>query len=218
MESVCNVFIEGDKKLFKSKNSIIRFKQKVRNDDYNLEELSKLYLKTGYLFRFKDKTSQKKTFYIQELTDKEKREKFKKEIKLIRELKNKYNNALQNYKSKVIVPKNILKEYNKLTSLTNASLPIPNPYLIFENPEEYKIVIKNMISDKIFQSLPSSHPYVKYFRYLSEYFNIEPSLPIPTNNFLQETLDTNKLDEMIKLSKIQPKSIEEHDTESDEEL
>jgi hypothetical protein len=48
-----HVFIDGDKSNFISKLSINKFKQKVKQSDFQLDDLdnvSSLYLKPGYLF------------------------------------------------------------------------------------------------------------------------------------------------------------------------
>jgi len=200
---VFNVIIEGDKSGFNSKNAVDKFKQTVKSsNNFNLDELTKKYVKSGFVLEQVEKTDNSYKFMIGKenpeankenlhLNEKEQRRKMlKAKINLMRQ--DRTNSVYHRAKVNDNVPSEILNEYMKLKQISK--MPIPEPNEIFAHPEEYKPVIAMVLQNSMMKQLGSNHPYVRYFKLIAEKLGVEIPLPIPTQNFLSE----DKMKDLVK--------------------
>lgn len=203
VESKINVFIDGDKSNFVSKLSINKFKQKVKQPDFQLDDLnniSSLYLKPKYLFHFishenndykfeiikkpKD-TPKPKPKETVEMDEKGKlRELMRSKINLM--TKNRTNHDYHKAKLSGKVDEEILEEYAKLKKVSK--IPVPDPYEVINDPEQYKPIISMVLNNDIMNTLGKSHSYIKYFTLLANKIGATAMLnpataPIPTQDF-----------------------------------
>ena len=203
VESKINVFIDGDKSNFVSKLSINKFKQKVKQPDFQLDDLnniSSLYLKPKYLFHFishenneykfeiikkpKDKPKPKPKETV-EMDEKGKlRELMRSKINLM--TKNRTNHDYHKAKLSGKVDEEILEEYAKLKKVSK--IPVPDPYEVINDPEQYKPIISMVLNNDIMNTLGKSHSYIKYFTLLANKIGATAMLnpataPIPTQDF-----------------------------------
>ena len=204
VESKINVFIDGDKSNFVSKLSINKFKQKVKQPDFQLDDLnniSSLYLKPKYLFHFishenndykfeiikkpKDTPKPKKPKETVEMDEKGKlRELMRSKINLM--TKNRTNHDYHKAKLSGKVDDEILEEYAKLKKVSK--IPVPDPYEVINDPEQYKPIISMVLNNDIMNTLGKSHSYIKYFTLLANKIGATAMLnpataPIPTQDF-----------------------------------
>lgn len=205
------VQIDGDKNGFNSKAAIDKFKQAIKsNNNFNLVELSKRFVKSGYQlvlvsnsgvnykFDIKSDGSQlvQSKVNIEDKTiptfneNNNKRELLKAKIATMKQMKN--NSYYQKIKSSSNVPKDILNEYKKLIKVSK--IPIPEPSEILANPEQYRPIISMVLGNSMMKNLPQSHPYIKYFKLLAKQINAEEVLPIPTPQI------PNNLEQMISMA------------------
>jgi len=210
---VFNVIVEGDKTGFNSKNAVDKFKQAVKSsNNFDLVELTKKYVKSGFLLEQVEKTDNSYRFMIgkentevekqePQLSEKDqKRKMLKAKINLMRQ--DRTNSVYHKAKVNDNVPSEILNEYMKLKQISK--MPIPEPNEIFAHPEEYKPIISMVLQNSMMQQLGSNHPYVRYFKLIAEKLGVETVLPIPTQNFLSE----DKIKEMKDLVKNQEQVVE----------
>ena len=141
------IFIEGDKNGFNTKNSIDRFKKKIKvNNNFNIDELIKEFIKIDYNLELIEKNDELIKFNI---TKKEKI--INKDINDVKqELRNKLKNIIKsksnrinnnNNNKNINIPEEITKEYIKLTKLNINNNSIPSPHDVFSKKEEYKMSI-----------------------------------------------------------------------------
>ena len=210
---VFNVIVEGDKTGFNSKNAVDKFKQAVKSsNNFDLVELTKKYVKSGFLLEQVEKTDNSYRFMIgkentevekqePQLSEKDqKRKMLKAKINLMRQ--DRTNSVYHKAKANDNVPAEILNEYMKLKQISK--MPIPEPNEIFAHPEEYKPIISMVLQNSMMQQLGSNHPYVRYFKLIAEKLGVETVLPIPTQNFLSE----DKIKEMKDFVKNQEQVVE----------
>ena len=210
---VFNVIVEGDKTGFNSKNAVDKFKQAVKSsNNFDLVELTKKYVKSGFLLEQVEKTDNSFRFMIgkensevekqePQLSEKDqKRKMLKAKINLMRQ--DRTNSVYHKAKANDNVPAEILNEYMKLKQISK--MPIPEPNEIFAHPEEYKPIISMVLQNSMMQQLGSNHPYVRYFKLIAEKLGVETVLPIPTQNFLSE----DKIKEMKDFVKNQEQVVE----------
>jgi hypothetical protein len=209
VESKINVFIDGDKSNFISKLSINKFKQKVKQSDFQLDDLnniSSLYLKPKYLFHFISHENNDYKFEIikkpkdfdkpkpkptveGEVDDKTKlRELMRSKINIM--TKNRTNHDYHKAKLSGKVDDEILEEYNKLKKVSK--IHVPDPYEVINDPEQYKPIISMVLNNDIMNTLGKTHSYVKYFTLLANKIGATPMLnpptaPIPTQDFTNNT-------------------------------
>jgi hypothetical protein len=196
---VLNVIIEGDKFGFNSKNAVDKFKQAVKSsENFDLVELTKKYVKSGFVLEQVEKTDHSYKFMIgkensevkPELSEKEqKRKMLKAKINMMRQ--DRTNSVYHRARANENVSSEILSEYMKLKQISK--MPIPEPNEILANPEEYKPVIAMVLQNSMMKQLSSSHPYVRYFRLIAEKLGVDMPLPMPTQDFLTG----NKIQEKI---------------------
>jgi len=205
VESKINVFIDGDKSNFVSKLSINKFKQKVKQSDFQLDDLnniSSLYLKPKYLFHFisyenndykfeiikkpKDFDKPKPKENVERVVDEKTklRELMRSKINIM--TKNRTNHDYHKAKLSGKVDDEILEEYNKLKKVSK--IPVPDPYEVINDPEQYKPIISMVLNNDIMNTLGKTHSYVKYFTLLANKIGATPMLnpttaPIPTQDF-----------------------------------
>ena len=122
---VLNVIVEGDKSGFNSKNAVDKFKQAVKSSDsFDLVELTKKYVKSGFVLEQVEKTDNSYKFMIGEenptkqepevpqLSEKEqKRQMLKAKINLMRQ--DRTNSVYHKAKTNNNVSSEILNEYMK---------------------------------------------------------------------------------------------------------
>jgi len=210
---VFNVIVEGDKTGFNSKNAVDKFKQAVKSsNNFDLGELTKKYVKSGFVLEQVEKTDTSYKFMIgkentevekqePQLNEKEQRRKMlKAKINLMRQ--DRTNSVYHKAKANDNVPPEILNEYMKLKQISK--MPIPEPNEIFAHPEEYKPIVSMVLQNSMMKQLGSNHPYVRYFKLIADKLGVETPLPIPTQNFLSE----DKIKEMKELVKNQEQVVE----------
>jgi len=219
---VFNVIVEGDKTGFNSKNAVDKFKQAVKSsNNFDLSELTKKYVKTGFLLEQVEKTDNSYRFMIgkensevenkkSQLNDKEeKRKMLKAKINLMRQ--DRTNSVYHKAKANDSVSAEILNEYMKLKKISK--MPIPEPNEIFAHPEEYKPIISMVLQNSMMKQLGSNHPYVRYFKLVADKLGVETILPVPTQNFLSE----DKIKEMKDLVEITGNQMNKDADTDDEE-
>jgi len=209
-----SVQIDGDKNGFNSKSAIAKFKQVVKtNNNFDLVELSKKFIKQGYQLVQLSNSNQCYKFDIrldssqppnpivknkEKSESQDKRELLKAKIKSMNQMRN--NSYYHKAKTSSNVPEDILSEYKKLMKISK--MPIPEPSEILANPDQYKPIVSMVLGNSMMKSLPQSHPYIKYFKLLAKQIGAEEVLPIPTKNFLnnENVQIPSNLDQMISMS------------------
>lgn len=186
-----NVYIEGDKSGFNSKIAVTKFKDLVKSsNEISVEELSKRFIKTDYNLELLSKDNSNIKFKLslkqQLLTELHQvQEQEKKQIDTSKRelLRNKIRNMSQNrsnsdfrkVKNHDFVPDNIMKEYLKLKQAS--PVPIPEPWTVIENPEEYRTMIGMLLGNKMVHN----NPFLKYFKLLGERIGVTEAIEIPNN-------------------------------------
>lgn len=210
---VLNVFIEGDKSGFNSKNAFDKFKQAVKSsDNFDLVELTKKYIKSGFVVEQVDRTNNdikfmvgkenqesKEETVVPQLSEKDqKRQMLKAKINLMRQ--DRTNSVYHKAKASNNVPDEILSEYMKLKQISKT--PIPEPNEILAHPEEYKPIISMILQNSMMKQLNSTHPYVRYFKLIAEKIGLEMPLPMPTQDFLSgnKIQDMSQFETLMKAS------------------
>lgn len=204
------VQIDGDRNGFNSKAALDKFKQAIKsNNNFNLVELSKRFVKSGYQLVLVSNSDVNYKFdikldgshlvqskvniedkHIPTFNENNKRELLKAKIATMKQMKN--NSYYQKVKSSSNVPKDILNEYKKLIKVSK--IPIPEPSEILANPEQYRPIISMVLGNSMMKNLPQSHPYIKYFKLLAKQINAEEVLPMPTPQI------PNNLEQMIAMA------------------
>ena len=232
---VFNVFIEGDKSGFNSKNAFDKFKQAVKSsDNFDLVELTKKYVKSGFVVEQVDRTNNNIKFIIgnenqeetvvPQMSEKDqKRQMLKAKINLMRQ--DRTNSVYHKAKASSNVPAEILSEYMKLKQISK--MPIPEPNEILAHPEEYKPIVSMILQNSMMKQLNSTHPYVRYFKLIAEKIGLEMPLPMPTQDFLSGNTfsdmtnpvsDTSKLVVDIKGNEMSKEDETDSEGESDIEV
>jgi hypothetical protein len=207
-----NVFIDGDKLGFNSKSAIDKFKTEIKNNTkININEINNKYIKSDYILTetFKNNTDIKfeiiKKIIIpnNDSNDNSKKELLRQKIKSI---KNNRTSKITNTISDENIPPDIMKEYNKLLKISHmpTSVQIPNPSEILSDPEKYKPLISMVLNNKMIKQFGASHPYIKYFKLLSEKIN--------NNNNIENIENIEKIDD---IANIVGKDLNDNDTESE---
>jgi len=219
---VFNVIVEGDKIGFNSKNAVNKFKQEVKTtNNFDLSELSKKFVKTGFLLEQVEKTDNNYRFKIskedskadnepQIIDKKEKQKILKAKINLMRQ--DRTNSVYHKAKANDNVPPEILNEYMKLKKISKMSIPEPNE--ILDHPEEYKHIISLVLQNSMMKQLGSNHPYVRYFKLIAEKLGVEMILPIPTQNFLSD----DKIKNLVNIKGNEMNMDNETDSENEVEI
>jgi len=200
--TIC-VFIDGDKSAFVSKAAVDKFKQSIKsNPETNLTDLVSKYIKPEYNLKLVSSDNNEYKYKLsvkpvkqqpKEKTEREqRRELLKAKINLMANART--NRDYHKAKSAGNVDNEILIEYQKLKSMTK--MPIPEPSEILSNPEQYKPMISMVLSNSIMKQYGSSHPYVRYFTLLAEKIGATQVLPVPTQNFGQQS----SMEEMLKMA------------------
>jgi hypothetical protein len=209
-QNTVNVYIEGDRTGFNSKNAIDRFKKAVKSSaDYNLVELTNQCVKPGFVVELVDRSNNEIKFMIDkanndvkqekptpQLTESEqRRQMLKAKINLMRQ--NRTNSAYHKAKANNVVPDDVLDAYKDLKKVSKMQIPEPNE--IFTHPEEYKPVISMLLQNTMMKQLKSIHPYVRYFKLIAEKLGVTEPLPMATQDFLS---NNNLQDNMSALDKL----------------
>jgi hypothetical protein len=76
----------------------------------------------------------------------------------------------------------------RLYDIIQAKIPVPDPYQVINDPEQYKPIISMVLNNDIMNTLGKTHSYVKYFTLLANKIGATPMLnpptaPIPTHDF-----------------------------------
>ena len=177
------VTINGDKTGFNSKSAVDKFKDCVKNTStVDLEDLKKRFIKSDYVLEIESQTETSVEFKItnnHELELKRSRELLKAKINLMSN--NRTNVNYYKAKSSKKVPDEILKEYTRLIKISK--IPVPEPSEVLSKPEEYKPIIRSLISAPMTKQLGTTHPYSKYFKLLAKELDIDEPLPVPIRDF-----------------------------------
>lgn len=166
-----NVFIDGDKSNFISKLSINKFKQKVKQSDFqlgDLDNISLLYLKPEYLFNLISHENDNYKFkIIKKPIEQDEKSKLRSlmRTKIHQLTNNRTNHTYHKAKLSGKVDDEILEEYTKLKKVSK--LPVPEPFDVINNPEKYKPIISMILNNEIMATLGKTHSYVKYFNLLA---------------------------------------------------
>jgi hypothetical protein len=205
----CNfktVQIEGNKNYFNSKMAISKFKQAVKlNNQFDLSELSKKYVKEGYQLNLVNSSESGYKFDIKitshqpdNLEDKKRHDLLKSKINNMKQTRTNSNYHKAKYSSNV--PEEILSEYKKLIKISK--MPIPEPSEILNNPEQYKPIISMVLGNSMMKSMPQNHPYIKYFKLIAKQIGAVEILPIPTENFIDSktTQLPHNLEQMMSMA------------------
>ena len=191
----CNlkiVHIKGNKDYFNSKMAISKFKQAVKlNGQFDLSKLSKKYVKEGHQLVLVNSSESVYKFDIKinspqpdNLEDKKRHDLLKSKINNMKQTRTNSNYHKAKYSSNV--PDEILSEYKKLIKISK--MPIPEPSEILDNPDQYKPIISMVLGNSMMKSMPKNHPYIKYFKLIAKEIGAEETLPIPTENFIDDKI------------------------------
>jgi hypothetical protein len=201
-----HVFIDGDKSNFISKLSINKFKQKVKQSDFQLDDLdnvSSLYLKPGYLFNLISYENDNYKFkIIKKPIEQDEKTKLRNLMrsKIHQLTNNRTNNIYHKAKLSGKVDDEILEEYTKLNKVSK--LPVPEPFDVINNPEKYKPIISMILNNEIMATLGKTHSYVKYFNLLANKIGLI-SDNLPNNNTMyndiMDALKNKNIETQIKV-------------------
>ena len=203
-----NVFIEGDKLGFNSKNAVEKFKACVKTDDNtSISVLKEKYIKIDYNLELIEKNDTDIKFKLSKHVVKEvnKKDMLKAKLKSMRDSRT--NADMHKARSNKDIPEDIMEEYIKLKKTVN--MPIPEPGEILANPEQYKPMISMVMGNDMMKQLGSNHPYTRYFKLLATKLGVETSgLPIPTKDY-------NELLKPTEIENIKGNIIGEYETDSE---
>lgn len=167
-----NIHIEGDKNAFISKRSIDKFKDFIKKDFQNNQNIQNInsyskFLKDDfefYLIEIKDKDvkigirntdlNKKKKYLELKLNELRQKRMSNQQINYIKEKTIKKNQDNQKIK-------NVLNEYENVKKLTKN--PILNPVDVYKNKEQYKEIIKELIV-----TFGENNPFGRYYKLLLE--------------------------------------------------
>ena len=207
------VFIDGDKNGFISKNSIDRFKKKIKlNYEFNFDELKKEFIKNDYNLELIDKCEDfikfniiKKEIIIKDNNDEAKKE-LRNRLKNIIKSKSNKNTIIHNKN----IPEELIKEYNKLIKLNFNKNSIPSPQDIINKPNEFRVSIPIILNNPHVKKMPKSHPYIKYLKLIVNYLeesNTEQNIELPNN--IESLINNTNIESLInKSGNIDKSSIE----------
>lgn len=208
-----NVFVEGDNDGFNSQNAKYKFKQFVKqqfvnnnvnnnanNNVNNLESLCLKYIKSDYELKFISYKDNNVTVRLSKKVTQPEQKKFSKRDMLkakIKMMSDKRTNV--NYyraKNSDNVSNDLLTAYNN--ACKHSSLPIPEPSEIMKNPDQYKLIVKTLLSSPEFKN---KNPYTTYFKLLGQYLNVDSldnndllkanDLLVQANNYLDNNNNNN---------------------------
>ena len=181
-----SVHIEGDKSFFISKGAIDRLKRDLKNND--TEKLEKdEYFKEDWTYQILSQTDLEIKVKIVNKIDlatqnkprvlncDERRQLLKEKIKKLR-------NQTAPKKSKVEVPKDLMREYLSLKKY-KLKVDLLDPGVVLSNPEEYRNTVHTMVqSFGMFKG--SNNPVINYYKSLAKH------LDLPTT-YIGDKNDTN---------------------------
>lgn len=194
-----NVCIEGNKDGFNSKIAIEKFKTCIKKMDsetanLNLEELQKKYLKPEFKLELIKHEPNEKNIIIKVLliekpvVNKENNKKsLKEKLKYMKQ--NRTNSDYHRVKQDKNVPDEILREYLNLKKITK--MPVPDPSEIFSNPEQYKPLLNMVLNNQMINQLGANHPYIRYFKLISEKLNLQTGISEP--ELVEPSVTPNKI-------------------------
>lgn len=201
-----NVFIEGNKEGFNSKIAIEKFKTTVKKMDkteakINIKELQK-YIKPEFNLELVKHDPTDKSI-IFKVSEKEKENKDHKKMlheKIKHMKKNRTNSDYHRAKNDENVTDEILSEYNKLKKISK--MPVPEPSEMLANPEQYRPLLNMVLNNQMVNQLGINHPYIRYFKLISEKLNMSvsetteviPEPPVTTNKISSNDDDTDEED------------------------
>lgn len=168
-ENIC-IFLTGYNDQFKSKNAQLRFKQTIKSDLKELNNLTELgykYLKDNFKFSLVSNLNNIITFDIYKTESQEELKK-KEEQKIMKDiLKYKLKAMTLARTNKSVSNKNddntyLYSEYLKLSKMYKMALPAPN--VILSDPKKYKKTIETGIAMLTNQQ---EHPVYNYLKALS---------------------------------------------------
>ena len=211
-----NVKINGDLDGFVDKNNMTVMLNEIKNNTskFKLSNYTK-YIKSDYKFEVVEKTNTKlrlKLVKVNNEIDLVKREELRKKIKNMSKTR---TNMGYHMAMKSDVPDDILTEYKKLSKMSN--LPIPEPQEVLKNPDTYKPMISMILSNKMMDTLPQSHPYLRYFKLLANKIGAK-AITLPEN--LSENLSNNLLKPIVNensTNDVKGNDIKNVETDSDTE-
>jgi hypothetical protein len=174
-----NIFVDGDKNGFNSKNAFQRFKETARATT-NIDELNK-YLKSDYIVSLISRTESELRFNIVKVVNVNKKDEFleQKKSMLKAELKARAyvraNKKMpENQKTSVTSDMDtLLFEYMRLKKTTK--MPVPSPKEALANPMQYKQLVSMVLNNPSIKSLDQDNPYLRYFTLLANAMKLDQS-------------------------------------------
>jgi hypothetical protein len=188
------IFIDGDKNGFYSKNSIDRFKKKIKlNQNFNFDEIKQEFIKNDYNLELIDKNEEFIKFNITKKEiikniDQSKLE-LKNKLKNIIKLKSKKINDFNKYNQKNNIPEELNREYIKLMKMKINNNSIPSPEDVLKKPDEFRVSIPIILNNPHIKKIPQSHPYIKYLKSLANYLQV-PNELLSLDNQLPDNIQS----------------------------
>jgi len=185
-----HVYVEGDKTGFNSKTALQKFKETIRKDS-NVD--FQKYIKPNYELNLVETTAEyvKYTINLKNETKKfSKKQMFQAKLKLLADKRTNINIKNLSF-HKDIVPPEITTAYKKLVKTTHT--PIPEPYEILKNPEQYKPFILQVLRTNMDNT---NQLYLNYFKLLAKQIGLMPT-NIPNANLVavnEPKLNSNDTD------------------------
>jgi hypothetical protein len=185
-----HVYVEGDKTGFNSKTALQKFKETIRKDP-NVD--FQKYIKPNYELNLVETTAEyvKYTINLKNETKQfSKKQMFQAKLKLLADKRTNINIKNLSF-HKDIVPPEITTIYKKLVKTTHT--PIPEPYEILKNPEQYKPFILQVLRTNMDNT---NQLYLNYFKLLAKQVGLMPT-NIPNANLVavnEPKLNSNDTD------------------------
>jgi hypothetical protein len=209
-----NILIEGNKDGFNSKMAIEKFKTCVKKMDQesaklNLEELQNKYIKSEFKLELVKYDHNEKNVVFKILLNEKPVENKADTKQLLKEKlksmkKNRTNSDFHRARQDENVTDEILREYQNLKRMTK--MPVPEPSEILSNPDQFRPLLNMVLNNQMVNQMGANHPYIKYFRLISEKLNLQPTTQEETQPALETPLTTPA-----------PNKISSKDDDTDEE-
>lgn len=172
-----SIYINGDRSVFLSKNSINRLKKDIRTMGDPTKIDSSNYVNDSHLLSVKVDDDDNITVNIVSMEQYNRDEKKRKLRQMIRNSqKQRSGEMTQKMKSmKRTVPKNLFNSYRK--AMAGFNFPLPSPSDVINDPEKFKNQISLMMSQmgRVSNDVNASGAIKNYFKQLGDYLGIEPA-------------------------------------------
>jgi hypothetical protein len=203
-----SVHIEGDKSFFVSKGAIDRLKRDLKNND--TEKLEKNdYFKEDWTYQIISQSELEIKIKLINKIDLESNNKPRvlncdERRQLLKDKMKKLRNSNSVKKSKVEVPKDLLKEYLSLKKY-KLKVDLLDPGVVLSNPDEYKNTVHTMVqSFGMFKG--HNNPVINYYKSLAKHLDLPTTYigdknDIQTQNILKQVEQTINNKDLLKQMK-----------------